>query len=196
MNPFPTLRLDNNNQALTKRFAYQGMKSDIWVVQKPKSQTTWLKYTNGVMTSRIGRHYQPTFWDALKACACPRKLTLFASSFGAKVSLNPKVRVPFWFGPMQNSSIHPMPFHNPIYTYALFSWYNLLEVFSLYFTCNLMWYIYATPCPTKKKVMSSSHSTPLLCWSSVELFYGFLGMFHVGFIHPGCLYWMISFPLN
>ncbi len=45
------------------------------------------------MTYRIGRHYQPTLWDALKACACPHKLTLLASSFGAKISLNPKVGV-------------------------------------------------------------------------------------------------------
>jgi len=59
MIPFPTLRLDHNNQALTKRFAYQGMRSDIWVLPTPKSQTTRLKYTNGVMISRVGRHYQP-----------------------------------------------------------------------------------------------------------------------------------------
>jgi hypothetical protein len=31
--------------------------------------------------------------------------------------------------------------------------------------------------------MSSSRSTSLLCRSHVELFYGFLGMFHVRFIH-------------
>jgi hypothetical protein len=42
------------------------------------------------MTSYVGRHYQPTFWDALWACARPRrKLTLLASSFGAKISLSP-----------------------------------------------------------------------------------------------------------
>jgi len=93
MTPFPTLCLDHNNQALTKRFAYQGMRNNIWVLQKPKSQITRLKYVNGVTTSRVGRHYQPTFWDAFKTCACPRKLTLLASSFGLKVSLNPKVGV-------------------------------------------------------------------------------------------------------
>jgi len=93
MTPFPTLCLDHNNQALTKRFVYQGTRNDIWVLQKPKPQTTRLKYANGVMTSRIGCHYQPTLWDAFKACACPHKLTLLASSFGAKVSLNPKVGV-------------------------------------------------------------------------------------------------------
>jgi hypothetical protein len=46
-----------------------------------------LKYVNGVMTFRI--------WDAFKACACPRKLTVLAFSFGVKVSLNPKVGVQF-----------------------------------------------------------------------------------------------------
>jgi hypothetical protein len=40
MTPFLTLRLDHNNQTLIKRFVYQGMKNDIWVLQKPKSQTT------------------------------------------------------------------------------------------------------------------------------------------------------------
>ncbi len=85
----------HNNQALTKRFAYQGMRNDIWVLSKRKSQTTRLKYTNGVMTSRVGRHYQPTLWNALKACACPRKFTLLASSFTVKVFLNPKVKVRF-----------------------------------------------------------------------------------------------------
>jgi len=93
MTPFRTLRLDHNNQALTKRFAYEGMRSDIWVLPRPKSQSTRLKYVNGVMTSRVSRHYQPTLWDALKAGACPRKLTLLASSFGVKISLHPKVGV-------------------------------------------------------------------------------------------------------
>jgi len=64
MTPFPTLRLDHNNQALTKKFVYQGMKGDIWVLEKPKSQATQLKYANGVMASYVGRHYQPTLWDA------------------------------------------------------------------------------------------------------------------------------------
>jgi hypothetical protein len=95
MTPFPTLRLDHNIQALTKRFAYQGTRNNIWVLPKPKSQATQLKYANGVMTSRIGHHYQPTLWDALKAYACPRKLALFASSFGIKISLNPKIGVRF-----------------------------------------------------------------------------------------------------
>jgi hypothetical protein len=95
MTPFPTLRLDHNSQALTKMFVYQGTRSDIWVLQKPKSQTTQLKYANGVMTSCDGRHYQPTLWDALKACACPRKFTLLAFRFKAKISLNPKVGVRF-----------------------------------------------------------------------------------------------------
>jgi len=48
MTPFPTLRFDHNNQALTKRFAYQGTRSDIWILQKPKSRTTQLKYMNEV----------------------------------------------------------------------------------------------------------------------------------------------------
>jgi hypothetical protein len=42
------------------------------------------------MTSHVGRHYQPTLWDALLARVCPHKLTLLTSSFGAKLSLAPK----------------------------------------------------------------------------------------------------------
>jgi hypothetical protein len=57
-----------------------------------------IKYANGIMISRVGYHYQPTLWDALKACACPRKLTLLASFFGVKISFHPKVGVWFWFG--------------------------------------------------------------------------------------------------
>jgi len=93
-----------------------------------------------------------------------------------------------------------MPLNNPFLSYSLCLWCNLLEVlkFSLYFTCNLMWYICVTFHPTKRKVMSSSRSMfPLpLCQSIVEFFYGFLGMFHIGLIHPRCLYWMVSFHLT
>jgi len=151
MTPFHNLRFDHNNQALIKRFAYKGTRNDIWVLQKPKSWATRLKYENGVMTSRVGRHYQPTFWDALKACACPRKFTLLASSFGVKVSFNPKVGVRFWFGPTQEVPFVQCQLDNPICTYTLFLWYNLLEVFGLYFTCNLMLYILYESMPHQKK---------------------------------------------
>jgi hypothetical protein len=73
------------------------------------------------MTSNIDRHYEPTLWDALKACACPHKLILLASSFGAKVSHNPKVGIRFWFGPMQQNSICPMPTWQPyLHLYIIF----------------------------------------------------------------------------
>jgi hypothetical protein len=45
------------------------------------------------MIFHVGRHYQLIFWDAFYACVRPRKLTLFTSSFGAKVSLNPNVGI-------------------------------------------------------------------------------------------------------
>jgi hypothetical protein len=64
---------------------------------------------NGVMTSRIGCCYPPTLWDALEVGACPRKLTLFTSSFRPKVYHNPNVGVRFWFGLTQESSICLMP---------------------------------------------------------------------------------------
>ncbi len=93
-----------------------------------------------------------------------------------------------------------MPLDNPFLIYSLCLWCNFLEVWklSLYFTCNLMWYICVTFHPTKRKVMSSScfMFLLLLCRFIVEFFYGFLGMFHVKLIHPRCLYWMVSFPLD
>jgi len=132
-------------------FIYQGTRSNIWVLPKPKSQATWLKYTNGVMISHIGRHYQPILWDALKAYACPRKLTLLASSFGIKVSLNPNVGVRFWFGPTQEVPFVQCQFNNLICTYTLFSWYNLLEAFMPLFhllldMVHFMWH----PAPLKE----------------------------------------------
>ncbi len=124
-------------------------------------------------------HYQLTFGMHLRHVHVPTSSPCLPPLLGPSC-LNPKVGVRFWFGPTQDSSICPMPFDNPICTYTKILSYNLLEVFSLYFTCNLMWYIYVTPCPTKRKVMSSSCSTSLLllCRSSVEFFYGLLGMMH------------------
>jgi hypothetical protein len=140
------------------------------------------------------------FWDALWACAHPHKLTLLASSFGAKISLNPHLGIRFWFGLTQKCSICPCHLTTPLLSYSLCLWCNFLEVLklSLHFTCNLMWYIYVIFRPIKRKVMSSSRSTfPLPLYRSImEFFYGFLGMFHVRLIHPICLYWMVSFPLD
>jgi hypothetical protein len=149
------------------------------------------------MIFHVGHHYQPTLWDALKACACPCKLTLLASSFGVNISLNPKVRVQFWFGPTQKSSICLMPTWQPyLHLYIIFVIQSLGSFLAFIWLATWCGTFYVTPYPTKRKVMSSSCSTSLLCRSSVEFLYGFLGMFHIGFIHPRCLYWMVSFPLN
>jgi len=43
MTPFPTLHLDHNNQALTKRFAYQVMRSDIRVFAKTQVPSYTIK---------------------------------------------------------------------------------------------------------------------------------------------------------
>ncbi len=186
MTIFPPLHLDHNNEAQLK----------VCLLRYKK----WLQYANGVMISCVGRHYQPTLWDALWACARPCKLTLLASSFGTKISLSLTVGVRFWFGLTQKNSICPCHLTTPLSNILLCLWCNPLEVLKLrlYFTYNLMWYICVTFRPIKRKVMSSSHFMfpLLLCQSIVEFFYGFLGMFHVGLIHPRCIYWMISFPLD
>jgi hypothetical protein len=149
------------------------------------------------MISRIGHHYQPTLWDALWVCVCPYKLILLTSPFWAKVCPIPNVGVQFWFGLMQESSICPCHMTTP-FVHSLCSWRNLLNIFGFYFTYNLMSHICVVPCPTKRKVMSSSHPMFLLplFQSIVEFFYGFLRMFHIWFIHPRCLYRMVFFPLD
>ncbi len=195
MTPFPILRLGHNNQALTKRFAYQGTRSDIRALPKFKSQATWLKYANGVMTSHVGRTTNQPFGMHLRhvhvLASSPCLPPLSGPSF-----FNPKVGVRFWFGPTWNSSICPMPFDNSIcliqISHDTISW-KFLAFISFATWCGTF---YVTLYPTKRKVMSSSCSTSFLCRFSVEFFYGFLGMFHVEFIHPRCLYRMVSFPLN
>ncbi len=146
MTPFPILRLSHNNQALTKRFAYQGTRSNIWVLPKPKSQVTRLKYVNGVMTSCIGHTTNQPFGMHLKHVHVPASSPYLPPLLGPRF-LNPKVGVRFWFGPTQDSSICPMPFDNPICIFTKKLRYNLLESFNLYFTCNLMWYILCDTLP-------------------------------------------------
>ncbi len=107
------------------------------------------------MTSRVGRHYQLTLWDAVKACACPGKFTLLTSSFGVKVSLNPKVGVWFWFGPTQGSFNCPMPTLTTLFALIHYfcdtiSW-KFLAFISFITWCGTF---YVAPCPTKRKVMS------------------------------------------
>ncbi len=64
-------RFDHNNQALTKRFAYQGTRNNIRVLPKPKSQVTQLKYANWVMTSRVGRTTNQPFGMHLRLMHVP-----------------------------------------------------------------------------------------------------------------------------
>ncbi len=148
------------------------------------------------MTSCVGRITNQPFGMHLRHVRVPASSPCLPPLLGPSF-LNPKVGVRFWFGPTQESSICPMPFWQLYLPYTNFSWYNLLEIFKPLFHLQLdvvhfMWH----SAPLKEKVMSSSCSTSFLCRSSVEFFYGLLGMFHVGFIHPRCLYWMVSFPLN
>jgi hypothetical protein len=196
MTPFSTSHLGHNNQALTKRFVYQGTRSNIQVLLKPKSQTTRLKCERGhdspcwppLLTNPLGCTSRHVHVPASSPCLPP----LSGSSF-----LNPKVGVRFWFELTQDGSICPMPFENPICTYTqdshdTISW-KFLAFISFATWCGTF---YVKLCPIKRKVMFSSRSMSLLCRPRVEFFYGFLGMLHVGFIHSRCLYWMVSFPLN
>ncbi len=104
------------------------------------------------MTSRVGRHYQLTLWDALKACACPHKLTLLTSSFGVKISLHPKIGVQFWFGLTQEVSFVPCQTSQPYLHLYLILVIQSLEVLKPLFHLQLdvvhfMWH----PTPLKER---------------------------------------------
>ncbi len=120
-------------------------------MQKPKFQATWLQYVNGVMTSCVGRHYQPTLWDALWTCARPCKLTLLASSFKAEVFPRPNVGVRFWFGFTQRSSICPCHLITLFYTFLMFMmrYFGSFSTFISFATwCGtFVWY----PAPLKER---------------------------------------------
>ncbi len=103
------------------------------------------------MTSRVGHTTNQPFGMHLRHVHVPASSPCLPPLSGLSF-LNPKVGVRFWFEPTQNSSNYPMPFANSICLYKfLFTWYNLLEVYSLYFTCNLMWYILCDSAPLKKR---------------------------------------------
>jgi hypothetical protein len=93
MIPFPISRLGHNNQALIKRFAYQGMRSNIRALPKPKSQATRLKYTNEVMTSRVGRTTNQPFGMHLRHVHVPASSPCLPPLLGPSF-LNPQSRSP------------------------------------------------------------------------------------------------------
>jgi hypothetical protein len=150
---------------------------------------SWLPALATTSNQPFGIHFKhvhiPTSSPCLPSLLGPR--FFLTPKWESDFDLGLRKEVPFVHATLQFS-----------YWYSLFSWCNFLEIFNLYFICNLMWYICVILCPTKKKLMSSSHSMFLLflCRSIVEFFYGFLGMFHIGLIHLRCLYWMVFFPLD
>ncbi len=144
------------------------------------------------MTSHVATVTNQPFWDALWACARPHKLTLLASSFGAKISFRPNVGVRFWFGLTQGSFIRQFPFYILNVHDAIF--WKFIAFISLTIWCGtFVWH----PTPLKERWCPHHVLCFLpLCRSIVEVFYGFLGMFHIWFVHPRCLYRMVSFPLD
>jgi hypothetical protein len=133
---------------------------------------SWLLALAATTNQPFGMHFKHVRIPISSPCLPPL--------LGPRFLLAPKWEFDFDFGLCKK-----VPFVHVIwwlfYSYSICSWCNLLEVFNLYFTCNLMWYICVIPYPTKKKVMSSSHSMFLLLLrrSIVEFFYDFLGMFHI-----------------
>ncbi len=113
---------------------------------------------------------------------------------------------PSFFNPKEESDfdlgLHEIVPFVPCHFTTLFALYKFLVIQSLRSFNALLFHLqldvvhFMKLSPSKKKVMSSSRSTSFLCRSCVEFFYGFLGMFHVEFIHPRSLYCMVSLPLD
>ncbi len=168
MTPFPISRFGHNNQALSKRFAYQGTKKQYLGLPNPNPKLH-LKYANGVMTSCIGRTTNQPFGMHLRHVHVPASSPCLPPLLGLNF-LNPKVGVRFWFGPTQESSICPMPFNNSIcliqISHDTISW----KFLSLYFTCNLMWYIFMWQSAPLKERWCPHHALCLffadLVWNS------------------------------
>ncbi len=89
---------------------------------------SWLPALVATTNQPFGMHLRHVHVPVSSPCLPP---------FSGSSFLNPKVGVRFWFEPTQDSSICPMPFDNSICTSTKFSWYNLFEVFSLYFHLQL-----------------------------------------------------------
>jgi hypothetical protein len=128
MTPFPISHLGHNNQALTKRFVYQGTRSNIRALPKPKSQATRLKYANGVMTSRIGCTTNQPFGMHLRHVHVPASSCLLASSLGAKFP-QPQGRSPILIWAYARKFYLSPAIWQLYLLYTNFSWYNLLEIF-------------------------------------------------------------------
>ncbi len=146
------------------------------------------------MTSHVGHTTNQPFGMHLRHVHVPASSPCLPLPLGPSF-LNPKVGVRFGFGLTQESSIYPC--HNPICLNKFFMIQSLgsfLKPFLFHLQLDVVHFMQLSP--SKIKVMSSSRSTSFLCRSSVEFFYGFLGMFHVGFIHPRSLYCMVTFPLD
>ncbi len=151
---------------------------------------SWLPVLAATTNQPFGKHFKHVYLPANSPCLPPLS--------GLRFLLGPKWEFDFDLGlrkevPFVHATLQP--FFNTHYVHDAIS----LEVLNLYFTYNLMWHICVIPCPTKRKVMSSSYSIESLlffCQSIVGFFYGILGMFRIRFIHPRCLYWMVSFPLD
>ncbi len=196
MTPFTYLAPWSQQPSLNKKVCLSRYEKQDLGLPNP-SPKLHLKYMSGVMTSRVGHTTNQPFGMHLRHAHVPASSPCLPPLSGSSF-FNPKVGVRFWFEPTQDGSICPMPFDNLICTYTKnFMIQSLGSFKALLFHLQLdVIHFYVTLCPTKRKVMSSSRSTSLLYRSRVEFFYGFFGMFHVGFIHPRSLYWMVSFPLD
>ncbi len=147
------------------------------------------------MTPHVGHITNQPFGMHLRhvhvPTSSPRLPLLSGPSF-----LNPKEESDFDLGLREIVPFVPCHFT------TLFALYKFLVIQSLGSFNALLFHLqldvvhFMNLSPFKRKVMSSSRSMSFLCGSCVEFFYGFLGMFHVGFIHPRSLYCMVSLPLN
>jgi hypothetical protein len=128
---------------------------------------SWLPALATTTNQPLGMHFGHVHVLASSPCLPP--------FLGPKFLLAPHLGVRFWFGFTQESSICPCHLTTLFLSYSLCLWCNLLEVlkFSLYFTCNLMWYICVTFHPTKRKVIWY-HALCFLCLFASLLWNSFM----------------------
>ncbi len=103
---------------------------------------SWLPALAATTNQPFGMHFKHVHVLTSSPCLPPflGPMFILTPKWESDFDLGIRKKVPF---------VHAI--WQPLLLYSLCLWCNVLEVLNLYFTCNLMWYIYVTPCPNKKR---------------------------------------------
>jgi hypothetical protein len=151
MTPFPILRLDHNNQAFPKGMLIKVREAMFRLCKSlsPKLHNystwtgSWLPALAATTNQPFGMHFGHVHVPASSPCLPPLLEPRFL--------LAPKWS-PILIWAYAREFHLSMPLDNPpLSNIPLCLWCNLLEVFSLYFIYNLIWYICVTFRPLKER---------------------------------------------